>query len=78
MAAVLTKTSVVRTEPSSDEIIPRIETPSVGSAIDLPVISGRNWLKTDFSKKRTGSVWEVFEEWTMSGQQGWNSDIYPS
>jgi hypothetical protein len=78
MAAVLTKVSVVRTEPSSDEVIPRRETPSTGSAIDVPTITGRNWLKTDYSKKQSGSVWELTEEWTMSGQQGWNEELYPA
>jgi len=75
-AAVLTKASVVLTEPNTSEIVPRIEAPP-SPGITLPVITGRNWLKTDFTVRRVGSVYEVFEEWTMSGQQGWNADIYP-
>lgn len=76
-AATLTKTSVVLSQPDPDEIIPRIETPT-GSDVGVPTITGRDWMKTDFTVTRRGGVYEVFEEWTMSGQRGWNTTIYPS
>lgn len=74
--AVLTKISVTTTSPNTNQEIPRIDTPS-GSTITVPEIDGRNWMKTDLSTEREGSIYKTFEEWTMSGQQGWNSDIYP-
>ena len=75
--AVLTKTSVVVDAPDPDEVIPRIETPT-GSTVGVPVISGRTWMKTDFTVTQRGGVFEVFEEWTMSGQRGWNTTVYPA
>jgi hypothetical protein len=76
-AAVLTKTSVVDSEPDADEIIPRIDTPT-GPGFGVPTISGRTWMKTDFTITQRGSVYEVVEEWTMSGQRGWNTTLYPA
>jgi hypothetical protein len=74
-AAVITKTSIVSTF-DSDEEIPRINTPS-GAPFTIPTITGRNWMKTDLSAIQRGASFEVFEEWTMSGQQGWNTTVYP-
>lgn len=74
-AAVITKTSIVASF-NPDEEIPRINTPS-GAPFTIPTITGRNWMKTDLSAIQRGASFEVFEEWTMSGQQGWNTTIYP-
>lgn len=77
--AVMTSTSVVVTEPSVNTVVPELDTPtpSGDNAINVPSIAGRTWMRTDFSIVRKGGVYEVFEEWTMSGQQGWNTVIYP-
>jgi len=76
-AAVLTKTSVVSDVPDADEVIPRIDTPT-GPGFGVPTIAGRTWMKTDFTITQRGSVYEVYEEWTMSGQRGWNTTLYPA
>lgn len=76
-AATLTKTSVVKNEPSTSQVIPRINTP-LGSPFTVPTIANRTWMKTDLSITQRGGVFEVFEEWTMSGQRGWNTTIYPA
>lgn len=75
-SATLTKTSVVKTSPNTSEVIPRINTPS-GAPFTIPSIPDRTWMKTDFTVTQRGGVFEVFEEWTMSGQRGWNTTIYP-
>ena len=76
--AVVQKTSVYRSVPSSisTEVIPRIDSPS-GAPFALPSGSGRTYMKTDLNIVQRGSAFEVTEEWTLSGQRGWNTVIYP-
>ena len=75
-AATVTKTSVKVTSPDTSEIIPRINTPT-GAPFTIPTITDRTWMKTDFTLTQRGAGFEVYEEWTMSGQRGWNTTIYP-
>lgn len=36
----------------------------------------RNWLKTNWSRRAFGPVYQITEEYTASGKRGWNSLIY--
>lgn len=76
--AVAQKTSVYRQVPSgiSTSVIPKRETPS-GAPWPLPGGDGRDWMKTDLNIVQRGAAFEVTEEWTLSGQRGWNTTIYP-
>lgn len=73
-AAVVTKTSVVTTAPSN-QAIPRRNTPT-GAPWPLPTTV--DWLKTNMEIVERGGVFEVMEEWTMSGPRGWNQTLYPA
>jgi hypothetical protein len=76
--AVVQKTSVYRSVPTgiSTSVIPKIDEPS-GAPWALPTGSGRNYMKTDLNITQRGAAFEVVEEWTLSGQRGWNTTIYP-
>lgn len=78
--AVVQKTSVYRKVPSgiSTSPIPFIENPSGTPPWSPPTSPDRNWLKTDLVITQRGAAFEVVEEWTLSGQRGWNETIYPS
>ena len=73
-AAVVTKTSVVNSV-STNQAIPRIDTP-IGAPWPLPTTV--DWLKTNMDVVARGGVFEVMEEWTMSGPRGWNETLYPA
>ena len=79
--AVVQKTSVYRQVPTgiSTELIPRIIGASPPSGAPWPLPSGglRTWMKTDLNIVQRGAAFEVTEEWTLSGQRGWNTTIYP-
>lgn len=76
--AVVQKTSVYRTVPASisAQPIPTREIPSE-APWPLPSGPGRTWMKTDLNIVQRGSAFEITEEWTLSGQRGWNETIYP-
>ena len=76
--AVVQKTSVYRNVPASisTQPIPSRESPG-GAPWQLPSGTGRTWLKTDLNIVQRGAAFEVTEEWTLSGQRGWNETIYP-
>jgi len=76
--AVVQKTSVYRKVPGSilTEVIPKREDPP-DPPWPLPSGSGRTWMKTDLNIVQRGAAFEVTEEWTLSGQRGWNETIYP-
>jgi hypothetical protein len=43
----------------------------------VPNVDGdRNWLKVGAKARGRGNVWEVTEEWMLSGRGGWQSAIY--
>lgn len=61
-----------RTRPSSVGPVGRLDTqPPISH--DVP---GGNWLFTCRSFRRDGGVYDVTEEWLLSGPGGWDSDIY--
>ena len=74
-AATVVKESVVTSAPSG-EAIPRIETPT-GSPFTLPT-NTVNWLKNDLTITSRAGVFELREQWQMSGVRGWNSTLYPA
>lgn len=76
--AVVQKTSVYRGVPSdiSTSVVPKREDPT-GAPWSLPSGAGRTWMKTDLNIVQRGAAFEVTEEWTLSGQRGWNETIYP-
>jgi hypothetical protein len=80
--AVVQKTSVYRQVPSgiSTELIPKVigSSPPAGAPWPLPSGGTRTWMKTDLGIVQRGAAFEVTEEWTLSGQRGWNTVIYPS
>lgn len=80
---VVTKEYVTLTQPDDSFEIPIIRTPVLGSnhrgLRRLPQIPlGYNWLQTDLVYTARGNVYEVTEEYTASGANGWNSTIYPT
>lgn len=74
-ALVLRKQWVSRFEPNGSEVVPRIDTPVISASRGigrLPAQLGRrNYLKTDLAYTRRGPVFEINEEWTLSGPRGW-------
>ena len=36
----------------------------------------RNWLKTNWSRRNFGLIYQITEEYTASGKRGWNPTIY--
>ena len=74
--AVVTKVSITQTPLNPSQLIPRRDTP-LGVPFAIPSGGDRNYLKTDFTFVRRGGVYENYEEWTLSGPNGWNSDVYP-
>ncbi len=36
----------------------------------------RNWLKTNWSRRDFGNIYQITEEYTASGERGWNRIIY--
>lgn len=82
--AVVQKTSVYKQVPSAlaKQQIPILEEPS-GAPWDLPERpdieeDSVEWMKTDLNIVQRGAAFEVTEEWTLGGQRGWNTTIYPS
>lgn len=76
-AAVITKVSVYRVVPSAlvNDRIPKINTP-VGATFPIPSGGGRNYLKTDVSVNQIGAAFEIYEEWMLSNEIGWNPTLY--
>jgi hypothetical protein len=55
----------------------KIDQPPVGPNGYLPQLPGkRNWLKTVGKPDWRGNIWKVTESWEMSGDGGWNEDVY--
>ena len=53
-----------------------IDVPRAGGP-GAPQLQGRaNWLKTSARANWRGNIWQTTEEWTASGPDGWNSDVY--
>ncbi len=42
----------------------------------ITVGGSRNWLKTNWSRRDYGLIYQITEEYTLSGKGGWNSLIY--
>jgi len=42
----------------------------------ISIGGGKNWLKTNWSRRAYGLVYQISEEYTLSGKNGWNSLIY--
>jgi hypothetical protein len=41
-----------------------------------PAEGKQNWLKIRVSARWRGNCWEIAEEWLLSGDAGWNPDVY--
>ena len=65
------KTTPTRSRPTSVGAVGSIVSPGIGSNVP-----GANWLFTCRSWRRDGGVYEVSEEYMLSGPGGWNSIIY--
>lgn len=80
---VIRKEYISLTKPADNFEIPIIRAPTIGPQDRglniLPSIPlGWNWLQTDLVYGRRGKIWEVSEEYTASGANGWNRIIYPT
>ena len=56
----------------------KIDVPVDGIAKLPPTPSPRNWLKTSCRASWRGNIWQITEEWTLSGDRGWDKNIYSS
>lgn len=75
---VWTKTYLALSPSSSiTYMLGKIDTPPSGPGGYLPSLPGkRNWLKVVGKPDWRGNIWKVTESWMMSGDGGWNSDVY--
>jgi len=80
---VVRKEYISLTKPNDNFEIPIIRAPTIdpqdrGLNILPSIPIGWSWLQTDLVYGRRGKIWEVFEEYTASGTNGWNTLIYPT
>jgi hypothetical protein len=80
--AIFRKTGVVK--PDDEKflaIFPLVGTPGHPDEIKefpIPPTGLRNWLRLAPKIRKRGNVYEVIEEWQLSGPYGWNPIIYNS
>lgn len=80
---VVTKNYVAIQAPDDSFEIPIIRWPTIhpgdrGIRTVPSIPLGFNWMQTDLVYTRRGNVYEVSEEYTASGANGWNNVVYPS
>lgn len=64
-------------ENSTLKSLGKIDTPRGNSKARPPnATDGRNWLKKSVKASWRGNVWQISEEWMLSGSGGWTPDLY--
>jgi len=73
---VIAQHSYADNSKPSQALLGNIGSIQVPGHSDIVTPEGRDWLLSHVSYSRSGDAYEIMEEYTLSGPNGWNSDIY--
>jgi hypothetical protein len=72
-AAIWTKVSFETSKPSNAVDLGKVDDPP-GNPPTFP--GGKDWMVVGYSFRQRGAVYEVRQQWELSGRGGWNTLIY--